>query len=153
MNEFEPMKRASQDQSHARARLDRAIELATELRTVLLEEQAALAERDFDALEAVVARKVDAIAALETADGDLRRLTDRTDVDTDTGIALLRERFVALARECSVLNAGNGQAIHARRTQTDQRLTVLRGGSVTTTTYGRHGAKPEIPGQQTLAQA
>lgn len=146
------MKQTSQNQGSALARLERAIELATELRAVLLEEQNALAERDFDALEAVVSRKVDAVAALEAADNDLRRLEDSAGFATDSSIARLRARFDTLARECSVLNACNGQAIHARRTQIDQRLSVLRGGSETTT-YGRHGAAPRVPGQQTLAQA
>ena len=148
------MNRASNNQSHALEQLNRAIELATDLRAVLLEEQTALADRDLDTLEAVVARKVDAIGALEAADADRRRSMDQTDFETDSSIAALRERFGSLARECSVLNAGNGQAIHARRMQVDQRLTVLRGGSTATPpTYGRHGAAPGVPGQQTLAEA
>ena len=150
------MNEASRDgtQSRALERLNRAIDRATELQAVLLDEQAALAGRDLDALDAIVSRKVDAVEALEAADADLRKAMDRAGSVDDATVASLAERFDALARECSVLNAGNGQVIHARRTHIDQRLIVLRGGSMATPpTYGRHGGTPGTKGQQTLAEA
>ena len=156
MDGLEPMNRASQDRSRHRAilRLNRAIELAAELKTVLLEEQAALAGRDLDTLGALLGRKTDAVEALEAADRERRNVMEQADFAADDSVAALSKRFGSLARECSVLNAGNGQAIHARRTQVDQRLAVLRGGTTEAPPiYGRHGVSPGAPGQQTLAEA
>ncbi len=157
-----------EERRRIRAGLDRAVQRTDELRAALLEERAALAGQDLDALETALAGKLDAVEAARAADVERRKLMARAGLggsdsampealeklDDDGGLADLWKRLGSLARECSVLNAGNGQAIHARRTQVDRRLAVLRGDTeAAPATYGRRGAPSSVSGKQTLAEA
>ena len=106
--------------------------LLDELSVVLASERNALRQRDSDGLEAAAARKLELVAALETATGNYCRAGGKLD----------RQALATLARQakaCALANRINGGAIELNRTMTGRLLETLRGGPRLIATYGANG--------------
>ena len=140
-----------------------------ELFDVLHREQEALALRDADALEAVVAEKQTMIGRLERLQRDRLALMDEGDYghDNDGMAALVAAAPEALSgdltaawrqfeerlEQCQFQNQINGQVLDATARQTRQALSLLLGGGGTDTElYNRDGAKTAPSGTRSYAK-
>ena len=106
--------------------------LLDELTVVLAAELKALRQRDSDGLEAAAARKLELVAALETATGNFCRAGGK--LDRETLGALERQ-----AKACAQANRVNGGAIELNRNMASRLLDTLRGGTRTQPAYHRSG--------------
>ena len=137
------------------------------LKESLQEERKALEAQDMDALEAAVDSKGACVENLQALDNR------RTDLCEQWGFAeasdpmqelidwcdennLLNNRWedlLVIAAESSALNMTNGAIIRLRQQQFESSLSVLRGVSPGTDTYGRNGSATGHLDRGSLAQA
>ncbi len=106
--------------------------LLDELTAMLATEFTALRQRDSEGLEAAAARKLELVAALETATGNFCRAGGKLD----------RESMGALERQakaCAKANRVNGGAIELNRNMAGRLLETLRGGARAIATYDASG--------------
>ena len=106
--------------------------LLDELTEVLAVELKTLRQRDSEGLEAAAARKLELVAALETATGNYCRAGGK--LDRDTLGALERQ-----AKACAQANRVNGGAIELNRNMAGRFLDTLRGSARTIATYDASG--------------
>ena len=107
-------------------------DLLDELTEVLAVELKTLRQRDSEGLEAAAARKLELVAALETATGNYCRAGGK--LDRDTLGALERQ-----AKACAQANRVNGGAIELNRNMAGRLLDTLRGSARTIATYDASG--------------
>jgi flagellar biosynthesis/type III secretory pathway chaperone len=129
--------------------LDRELELARRLTTVLAAERAALVGTAPDAVTAAAGEKCAILNLLEKLEAERRELC----ADTQQALPPLRSATPAqsvphtvaerwrslmdLMSGCRTANEINGQIIHVRQSQTRQLIDILRGGPAVT--YGPRG--------------
>ena len=106
--------------------------LLDELTAVLATELKALRQRDSDGLEAAAARKLELVAALESATGNYCRAGGKLDRET---LGTLQRQ----AKACALANRVNGGAIELNRNMIGRLLETMRGGTRTIATYDASG--------------
>ena len=106
--------------------------LLDELGVVLARELQALRQRDSENLESAALRKLELVAALETATGNYCRAGGKLD---RASLASLERQ----ARACAQANRVNGGAIELNRNLTGRLLDTLRGGPRPLATYDANG--------------
>lgn len=120
--------------------------LLDELSEVLATELKALRQRDSEGLEAAAARKLELVAALETATGKYCRAGGKLDRQT---LGKLERQ----ARACAQANRVNGGAIELNRNMAGRLLETLRGGTRTQATYDASGRLHRSPGGRPVGLA
>ena len=137
------------------------------LKESLQEERTALEAQDMDALRAAVDGKSACIENLKALDtrrielceklgfvGPAKQMQELIDwCDEDDAINSRWEHLLVIAAESSALNMTNGAIIRLRQQQFESSLSVLRGVTPGTDTYGRNGSASGQADRSSLAQA
>ena len=118
--------------------LDREIETAGLLSTVLLAERAALTGDKPATVHQLADRKIDLFAEIEAMEVERRSLWDsREDAAGAASVAERWRTLMGLIARCRTANEVNGHIIHIRQNQIRQLIDIVRGGAPVT--YGRQG--------------
>jgi flagellar biosynthesis/type III secretory pathway chaperone len=118
--------------------LDREIETAALLSTVLLAERAALTGDKPEAVHQLADRKIGLFAEIEAMETERRPLWEsRGDDARPAGVADRWRTLMELMAGCRTANEVNGHIIHIRQNQIRQLIDIVRGGAPMT--YGRQG--------------
>ena len=163
------MKRPAPTEARAQAVeiIGDSIFYALGLKEALQEERKALEGEDMDALQAAVDGKgacVENLSALDTRRIDLceklgyENAADQMQelieyCDEDNAISSRWEHLLVIAAESSALNMTNGAIIRLRQQHFESSLSVLRGGTPGSDTYGRNGSSSGQLDRGSLAQA
>lgn len=113
--------------------IDEQVRLLDQLNTTLLEEHAAIAARDVDLLTRRGEEKLVAIRTLSELEARRREFVGETEVDGN-------HRFVEIRRlteKCRVQNSANDALLRAERRFVDGLLSILRSGTLATSTYDK----------------
>jgi flagellar biosynthesis/type III secretory pathway chaperone len=147
--------------------IGRSVSQARTLKESLEVERSALEDQDADALEDIVVSKNDCAEQLQTLDlqrsalceswgftagpGQMDEIIDWCDEDDliDQGWSQLMQ----LAADGNTLNLTNGAIIRLRQQQFETSLSLLRGVTPGSDTYGRNGAESGDLSRHSLAEA
>jgi flagella synthesis protein FlgN len=133
--------------------LTQAVREACLLESALERESNALAERDVEALNQVVAEKQQLVQTLERVTREQSELLRKAGFDTDAAgmSACLKswdeeglmvpvwQRLQTVMGRCKRLNQINGGVVETQRQQVDQAIHILRGEDARTELYGPSG--------------
>ena len=137
------------------------------LKEALEDERRALEAQDIDGLNAVVGSKSACVDKLRQLDEQRVALCERWGFDNgphqmtaliewcdeDELVSSRWEQLMVLAAEGNALNMTNGAIIRVRQQQFESSLSVLRGGTPGTDTYGRNGGDTGDTNRRSLAEA
>ncbi len=137
------------------------------LKEALEDERQALEAQDLDRLNAVVDSKSACVDKLRQLDEKRVALCEGWGFDTgphqmtaliewcdeDQLVSSRWEQLMVLAAEGNALNMTNGAIIRLRQQQFESSLSVLRGGTPGTDTYGRNGGDTGDFNRRSLAEA
>ncbi len=137
------------------------------LKEALEDERRALEAQDLDGLTAVVDSKSACVDKLRQLDEQRVALCERWGFDNgphqmtaliewcdkDQLVSSRWEQLMVLAAEGNALNMTNGAIIRVRQQQFESSLSVLRGGTPGTDTYGRNGGDTGDLNRRSLAEA
>ncbi len=137
------------------------------LKEALEDERRALEAQDIDGLNAVVDSKSACVDKLRQLDEQRVALCERWGFengphqmtaliewcDEDELVSSRWEQLMVLAAEGNALNMTNGAIIRVRQQQFESSLSVLRGGTPGTDTYGRNGGDTGDSNRRSLAEA
>ena len=144
-----------------------SIVYALGLKEALQEERRALESEDMDALQTAVDGKSACVANLSGLDARRIELCEKLEYSAaadqmqelidycDEGDAITSrwEQLLVIAAESSALNMTNGAIIRLRRQNFESSLSVLRGASPGSDTYGRNGSATGHLDRGSLAEA
>ena len=147
--------------------IGRSVSQAAGLKESLEVEREALAQQDTDALDAVVVSKTEYAGKLQALDDERSALCqawgftsgpgqmdDLIDwCDEDAVISERWEELMQLAAEGNALNLTNGAIIRLRHQQFETSLSLLRGVTPGSDTYGRNGVEAGDLSRRSLAEA
>jgi flagellar biosynthesis/type III secretory pathway chaperone len=120
--------------------LDRQIDVARSLQTVLDAERAALTGDSPDTVKELAAEKVQLFATMERLETERRALCNAPLAGSNGFAAAVTQRWTALMKlmaGCRIANDVNGHIIHVRQHQIRQLIDIVRGGPAIT--YGPQG--------------
>ncbi len=137
------------------------------LKEALEDERRALEAQDLDGLNAVVDSKSACVEKLRQLDEQRVALCEHWGFDDgpqqmtaliewcdeDQLVSSRWEQLMVLAAEGNALNMTNGAIIRVRQQQFESSLSVLRGGTPGTDTYGRSGGDTGDTNRRSLAEA
>lgn len=137
------------------------------LKEALQDERRALEAQDVDSLNAVVDTKSTCVDKLRQLDDKRVALCEQWGFengphqmtaliewcDEDQLVSSRWEQLMTLAAEGNALNMTNGAIIRLRQQQFESSLSVLRGGTPGTDTYGRNGGDTGEFNRRSLAEA
>jgi len=137
------------------------------LKESLEDETRALESQDLDGMSSAIDSKSASVASLQVLDkkratlcaawgfkpgpDQMQELIDWCD-DSEL-ISNRWQHLMIIAAESSTLNMTNGAIIRVRQQQFESSLSVIRGVTPGSDTYGRHGAESGDLGRQSLAEA
>ncbi len=147
--------------------LGESVYQALGLKEALQEERKALEAEDADALQAIVETKNTCAERLQALDAKRSALCEEWDFtpgphqmteliewcDDQQLISSRWEQLMVIAAEGSALNMTNGAIIRVRQQQIESSLSVLRGVTPGSDTYGRNGEEQGDFSQRSLAEA
>lgn len=147
--------------------LEESLENACQLKVILEGERAALERNDPASLHDAATCKQDSVTRLEEL--ETKRVSLSQSCGFESGADAINDlaiwcgggpamvgswkEFLDIANECSKLNSANGAIILVRRSQIENTLAVLRGGTANSDTYGPAGEKAGILETRALAEA
>jgi len=137
------------------------------LKETLEEERNSLESQDLDGIADAVASKTTCVARLQTLDKKRMQLCGSWGFaagpeqmqamidwcDESELIANRWEQLMIIAAESSALNMTNGAIIRVRQQQFESSLSLIRGVTPGSDTYGRHGEESGDLGRRSLAEA
>ena len=137
------------------------------LKEALEDERRALETQDLDGLNSVVDSKTACVEKLRALDTKRVQLCEHWGFENgphqmtaliewcDEGqlISSRWEQLLVLAAEGSALNMTNGAIIRVRQQQFESSLSILRGGTPGSDTYGQNGAETGDFNRRSLAEA
>ncbi|HNP66121.1 MAG TPA: flagellar protein FlgN [Woeseiaceae bacterium] len=137
------------------------------LKEALEEERLALESQDIEAIDRAVANKSACVSKLQRLDRERidtcakygfaagpDPMSDLIEWCDDNNLIGNRwQQLMIVAAESSALNMTNGAIIRVRQQQFESSLSVLRGVTPGTNTYGRHGGESGDFGHRSLAEA
>lgn len=147
--------------------LDESISHAIALKEILDAERQALEHNDTMSLSDAAVRKRHCIGRLEELDAGRAEISKACGFEpAPDAVAQLAawcgdgkavstswENFLDVAKQCSVLNSGNGAIIRVRQTQVRDAISLLRDGTTDGSTYGPSGRNSGELGTRSLAEA
>jgi flagellar biosynthesis/type III secretory pathway chaperone len=131
--------------------LDREVEAARTLESLLAQERTALTDSSPESVESLASRKIELLRTIEALEDERRKLAAAADgAGIFSSVAERWQTLLRVMKDCRSANEVNGYIINTRQSQIRQLLGVIRGAPPLT--YGPQG-KALSKAQRALAKA